>query len=597
VLVYGATILTRVPVPYSDEGWVGAFAWSVASGHGRREPLMVGSRIYDHVDQWTSVIGTLPFDAAQLLAGPSLAAYRAASYALGVAALLLLIIALRRYGTGNALAIATLLASSWAFVATTHWVRWDATAVALVAAVLALLSRNSIGVASAAAVGALLVVGLDVEPAAIALAPGALIILAWDPYGRRRRLSVFAATALFVGMGYAALRLLPSPTIARAQFRDVYAAGPYHLPLGQLLGGDLSSATDELDRYRAMEFGQSALYSTVGTLVLFEAGIAAAVVLVVGSARHLAARVVPGVLLIGYILALGLIQGNRGATYVWYAAPLVVASLAAVLFSDPGSTRRERVALGAVALLGASLAGGALLSHSGASFVAAVVVLAGIWIARNRFEPLIATTVVAVALCAVNVLVAASGHLAWHEAVAAAPFSLLAGATACRGRWSNLVQPAVVLASAGLLTMVLVRDASRIPASPIQSHALRSAAARMVGPNDTVMGEWQWWYLFGHGRYRANSTIWLQRYAYGSSFAAAFAHVCPSVVLLDASWVNRYAVARYTAFPSLAPTDEAELPELHAYLRQNYRVADNVVVDGDTFTFWRRRAAVCLAQA
>ena len=553
LLAYGASVLTSVPRPYSDEGWVGAFSWSVATGHGRREPLLSDTSLYRGIDHWTSVAGTLPFVAAHLADGSSLTAFRTASFVVGVLSLVLLLAALWRLGPAPALACAALLTASWGFVDTTHLVRWDAAAVFVVSAMLLLAGRGTPSPRRTAVIAALLIVGLDVEPATVALAPGALLLIAGPHAGRRRRLAVFGSALVVFGAAYIALRLLPAPGVARAQFDDVYAAGPYRLPLLRIFSeGSLHPLTAELDRYRAMTLARSNS-SVFGTLLLLEAGLAAAVALLAAAGRRLSARAAPAVLLVGYVLTLGLIQGNRSPTYAWYALPLATASVACLLFSEPRPGRpwrRERLVLGGAVLLGAVLAvsGVAGLAGPRPQTFAQAAVFAGVGLAGRR----------------------RTATRAWQLAATGTITGLaLVGGAA------------------------LVHTARTTPASPLTSSAL-AAAARTIAPNETVMGEWQWWYLFGNGQYRANSEIWLIRYSSGVTFAEAFARLCPDVVLLDDDWLDRYA--QKTAFPSLAPTVPSEEAQLLATLHRFYRRGAHGEADGDRFAFWHRIAPGCAGQ-
>jgi hypothetical protein len=119
-----------------------------------------------------------------------------------------------------------------------------------------------------------------------------------------------------------------------------------------------------------------------------------------------------------------------------------------------------------------------------------------------------------------------------------------------------------------------------------------SAAVRAVGVRQgTFMAEWLYWWTLPNDRFRFNSEISLDEYAHHESFETAFAHACPSVVMLDDSWLNRYAAG--TLFPQFDPTSGAEKPLLLEDLAREYTPVRHLTVDGDTFQFWRRRVARC----
>src|SRR5207253_2498596 len=104
-LVYSVATLTRFPPVYGDEAWIGSTAWSFVSGHGFRPSLAVGGGVYDHgaLDYWLPRIGTFPFIVADFVAGPSFFAFRFASFLIGVAALAIYVLGLRRrYGVPTA---------------------------------------------------------------------------------------------------------------------------------------------------------------------------------------------------------------------------------------------------------------------------------------------------------------------------------------------------------------------------------------------------------------------------------------------------------------------------------------------------------------
>jgi hypothetical protein len=221
-----------------------------------------------------------------------------------------------------------------------------------------------------------------------------------------------------------------------------------------------------------------------------------------------------------------------------------------------------------------------------ALLLAAAIAL--VWLMWRRFRRDLVAGIGATVVFSLALVGWAAGGASWRDVAAAGPFALVAGGGALRGLAVRDVLPSLLLLGAALISAAfLVTDARGAPASPLASGSLQATANRVAAGARSVMGEWQWWYLFRNDQYRANSAIWMREYVWHESFGQAFHDLCPDVVVLDDDWLRRYRPG--TQFPNISPTNPAERTQLIAMLRRGYRVSARATAAGDRFVFWRRQ--------
>jgi 4-amino-4-deoxy-L-arabinose transferase-like glycosyltransferase len=355
-LVYSLATLTRFPLVYGDEAWIGSTAWSFVSGHGFRASITVGGGVYDHgaIDYWLPRTGTFPFIVADLIAGPSFWAFRFAAFLVGVGAITIFVLGLRRpLGAPIATMAGVVLASSWGFFSTSHYIRWDSLAFALACVILAGLARGSPGPRACLLVGVVLGIAPDVEGSMLAAVPAVLLLILWEHAGRLVRLKFLALGAAAGALVYASLHEFPWFGRDGGQFDLVY--GPvYKIPLRQMLDRhSLAPLWDEKLRYHFMTNASPADLLSFQVLVL---GVAACLVMLVLRRPRSAypTHLVPGLLLVSHLGGLALIQQNKSPIHGWFALPYAIAAIAECLrqvaSSLPDSAAMVR-RMGPIALL------------------------------------------------------------------------------------------------------------------------------------------------------------------------------------------------------------------------------------------------------
>jgi hypothetical protein len=332
-LAYSLATLTRFPAVYGDEAWIGSTAWSFVSGHGFRPSIAVGGGVYDHgaTDYWAPRIGTFPFIVADWIAGPSFWAFRFAAFSIGVGALAIYVLGLRRrFGAALAIMTGVALSSSWGFLGTSHYIRWDSLAFAFACTVLVILVRGSPGVRACLLLGVVLGIVPDVEGSILAAVPAVLLLLLWEPGRRLARIGYFALGGAAGALVYASLHAFPWFGRDGGQYKLVY--GPvYKIPLEQVLNQhSLAPIWHEKLRYHFMTNAYPADKLGFQMLVL---GVGALVVVLLLRRPRAAypAHLVPGLLLISQLGGLALIQQNKSPIHAWYALPYAFAAIAEAL--------------------------------------------------------------------------------------------------------------------------------------------------------------------------------------------------------------------------------------------------------------------------
>jgi hypothetical protein len=362
-LVIDAATMTRIPEPFGDEAWVGSAVWSLTHGHGLRPAIAAGIGVYDHVgDYWMPRIGIVPQIAAQLIAGTSFTAYRAATLATMFVGFGVLLRSLgRRYGFARAAVAVSSIATTWIVFESSHYIRWDAVTFAWSSVVLALLVDGPPSSRKAAALGLLLGVVPDFSVPTTALVPAVAVFVGWVAAGRRRRLLLFAAGTLSGFLIYCALHFLPDPGVARQQWKLIYA-GAYRVPLlAAITDHSLHPILAERQRYTAMAL--SPLYEA--RLLLGCAVFCALGALAVRARRGpYPWRIAGSVLLLTQLIGLAFLYANHAPLYLTGAMPFAAAALIEGLSLMPG---RTTATLATVALLAAFTAAGGRTIASAAS--------------------------------------------------------------------------------------------------------------------------------------------------------------------------------------------------------------------------------------
>jgi hypothetical protein len=322
--------LTRAPEPYGDEAWDGSIIWSFAHGHGLTMSMARGTGIYDGTfDYWVPRIWVGPELVAELVAGTSFTAYRAVSLVIALAALLMLWLGLRRHHDWWIAVLAcSAVATTWAFFAAGHYVRWDCLTLLWATSIFTLLVWGPPTGRRALTIGLLIGVAPDFNVPTVALLPVAIALILWEPAGRRRR-AAFVASGLVAGVAiYAGMHFLPSPHEARRQYGLVYAT-QYRLPLmSAFRDHSLSPILDERDRYRML--GYPPWRETRWFLLL---GVAASIPALATAfrRRRYPWRAVGAGLLLSQLAGLAVLYANRSPIYtvgaMAFAAAAVVDAL------------------------------------------------------------------------------------------------------------------------------------------------------------------------------------------------------------------------------------------------------------------------------
>ena len=328
-LVFSLTTLTRFPGLYGDESWIGSTAWSLLNGHGFRPSLAVGGGPYDNgaLDFWLPRIGTAPFILAEAIAGPSYWAYRFAAFVLGVAALAVFALTLRRrYGTATATLAGLALSLTWGFFSASHYIRWDSLGFLVSCAVLGVLIRGAPGLRASLSLGVALGLMPDIEGAVLAVFPAVVLLLAWERRARLQRLVRFGfgfGGGVIVAM---ALHEFPYFRDDGGQWARVYEPA-YKIPLEQALKlKSLSPIRGEKQRWNFMHDGL--LGDRLGLYVLL-LGLSAFVVVLVARRARAAypVHLVAGLLLASHLAGLALIAPNKPPIHAWYALPFAIAAI------------------------------------------------------------------------------------------------------------------------------------------------------------------------------------------------------------------------------------------------------------------------------
>lgn len=332
-VVFSLVTLTRFPILYGDESWIGSAAWSFASGHGFRPSLAVGGGVYDHAtDYWLPRLGTLPFIITDAIAGPSFWAFRFAAFVIGVGALMVFVAALRpRYGFATAVFAALALSLSWGFFSAGHYVRWDSLAFLLTCLLLGMFLRGVPGPRGCLLLGLGLGLCPDIEVSVLASFPVVVLLVAWNPVQRFARLGLLAAGMAGGFVTYFALHSFPFGSQASKQFSDVYAPA-YKLPVEQILKHhSLAPLRGERLRYDYMAHAYAP--DRLAMYVLFLGLAALIVALAVGRlSTAYPTHLVAGFFLAGHLGGLALIQANKAPIHAWYAVPYAIAAIVEAIY-------------------------------------------------------------------------------------------------------------------------------------------------------------------------------------------------------------------------------------------------------------------------
>ncbi len=325
---YSLATLTRFPLVYGDESWIGSAAWSFVEGHGFRPSIAVGGGVYDHgaLDYWLPRLGTLPFIVADALAGPSFWAFRFAALLVGALAIAVFVWGLRkRYGLPVALMASVVLSATWGFLGTSHYVRWDSLAFLLACTLLAVFIRSRPSRRTALLIGFLLGLTPDIETAILGATPAVVLLIAWERADRFARLGRLAIGGAGGAFAYLALHDFPFGR-GSTQYDAVY--GPaYQVPLRDVLKQhSLDPIWNERLRYHFMNIAYPADRLMLDTLVL---GLAAfvAVVVVRRPRRAYPVHLVPGLLLASHLGGIALIEPNKAPVFAYYALPYAICAI------------------------------------------------------------------------------------------------------------------------------------------------------------------------------------------------------------------------------------------------------------------------------
>ncbi|MHB8656697.1 MAG: hypothetical protein ACYC91_01885 [Solirubrobacteraceae bacterium] len=561
----GAATIMRTPAAYGDEPWIASEINNFVHAGGLRPSIFGGSGLYDHSqDVWSPYLGSLPFMLTALVSKPSLLAYRLTAFLVGLGALGVFALAFRRFGVAIAAAATAALATSWGFIAASHYVRWDSLGFLVVAAVLAVLWRGPPGRRGALWLGVLLGASVDIQASLLALAPGVALLVGWQRQERWRRLGLFGGGLAALILIYFGVHYLPAPSEASRQWK-ILLAKPYVPPLERAFKrGDLSALyAGEWGRYSQMTDGLSGgKYAVYGGLVMICLG-ALSSLWGLGRLRSRPRRrpypaiAVPALLFGSYMLGLPLIQGNKASEmYGWYVLPLAIAAVVALAAGDRAPVRSAG-RRAPWALLAGLLAIGGLVAL-------VVSVLPSQVVARGLVDEWFALPLAVAALLA---MVSAANR---------------------RPTLDLAISPVLVLVIAGAGYFL-----SDLPKTSQYVTDPRMIAAwhRYVPASESVLAEPVFWWTDPSPRFRSDSTIYLSHAVYGWSFEQSLQHICPTIIAVDDVWLASYHYK--TDFPTVSPTNPAEEGLLTSLLGAHYVQIGSVSASGDHVTFWHRRALRC----
>jgi hypothetical protein len=623
-LLVGLLTLTSYPPVYGDEAYIGSTAWGFLHGHGFRPSIAIGAGVFDNgFDLWAPKLGTSPFVLADLLGPTSLIGFRLTAWIVGLGALGIFARAVRHLaGWRVTIAACAALAATWGFFSASHLVRWDSLAFALTSLLLLLLLRAP-DPKRALLVGAVIGVSLDVSTGVAAITPVAFLLVAWEREGRLRRLALMAAGIAVLGAVYYAQHVLPDPQSSSDQFDAIYAS-TYKPPFMEALSSrSLSPLADESRRYEYMWQSNAAPW---GGLVPLSAGCISALLLLPTLSRVYPSRAVPGILLLGHLAGLALIQGNKAPVYAWYGLPYAFAALVAAvslvsarrLRFEVLSTAWRRLVVVAVGVLVVSLFAGLVRASDPVAdhgprawillLIGATAAVAALVAAVSLFEALSGVwrrlLVVAVGVLVVMPfadlvrrfdVVGGRSALGWPLLLIGVTAAVVALAARVEDHRWRAREPilAVLLALSIGGTATTVADASRAPREPAATARLQRLVKPFVRHGQSVMGEWIYWWAFRDARFKFNTQIWLSEFVHQESFDRTFDRLCPDVVMLDDVWLSRYAQTQGLGkiFPTQAPTDPAEREQLQQLLRREYRLRGRVSIDARNIEFWERKGA------
>jgi hypothetical protein len=328
-LLIGLLTLTSYPTVYGDEAYIGSTAWGFLHGHGFRPSIAIGAGVFDNgFDLWAPKLGTSPYVLADLLGPTSLTGFRLTAWIIGLGALGIFACAVRQLaGRRVTVAACAALAATWGFFSASHFVRWDSLAFALTSLLLLLLLRAP-DRKRALLVGALIGLSLDVSTGVAAITPVAFLLVAWEREDRLRRVALMATGLAVLGAVYYAQHVLPDPQASSNQYDAIYAS-TYKPPFLEALSDrSLSPLADESRRYEYMWQSNAAPWAS---LIPLGAGCISALLLFLTLSRAYPSRAVPGILLVGHLAGLGLIEGNKAPMYAWYGLTYALAALVAAV--------------------------------------------------------------------------------------------------------------------------------------------------------------------------------------------------------------------------------------------------------------------------
>ena len=565
VLLFSVATLTSAPAFSGNETWSNSIIWSFLHGRGYKPWPNTGSGAYDGIpDYWSTRLGLLPSLLGELIFPTTLALNRAMILLTGFVTLAIFWYAMRRLLRADVALVATAaLASTWGFYAMSHLIRWDMLAILIMCGILALLVRGPPSLRTAVGVGVILGLGSDVANSIPAAMPGVLLLCAWERERRWPRIGALAGGVLIGLVGFVLLHFAPSFDLAQArkQFQFVYRPVGYGtFPLIDAIKSlSLDPILDERDRYTQMMLLQWQSILIALTIGVFASGVA-------------------------MVRALGV--RSRWLTVAGIAGLLILVAIP-VLDGSPHTQLRDAIGPMIVVAAGlASILGIAAFRHDRPypTQLAPAILLIGLLVGWALF---------------VGFRTTAYAPYALPFTVAACACAL---ATLSPDRWRRTV-PALGLAAATIVSsLYLISEARKVPPEPALDAQVIERAREIVPPGHTVIGEWVYWWMYKDARFRANTALWLLRWAHPhETFADTFHRLCPDYVLLDNAWLARYAPAAIEAqgelAPNLWPTDSREKGQLHSLLRSEYEVAQRFDADGRTLTFWRRRASGCHSPA
>ena len=559
VLVFGLPSLTSTPALNGNESWYSASIWSVLHGHGYEPHLLSGSGLYDGIpDYWASRLAVIPNLLGELVLPRTLGFGRIVVFLLGLVALWLFWLGMRRVvGTQLGILATAAFAATWGYFSVSHSFEWDMHVLLTMCGLLALLAQGPPSIRIAAIAGVILGLGLDYANSIPAAIPGVALLCAWEPARRWERLGALAAGVAAGVFAYVLLHFAPSFNFAEASdqfdllFRPIgYGTVPAVDALKELSLGPL---LDERDRYTGALYG---VWQPI-LITLALGGFAAAITML-----------------------RTLVTESRWLPIVGFAGLAVIAA-APILGGTPHTELRDL-----------------MMPLIGAGTVLAVIVAVDTLRTERPYPTEAVPAILLIGLLLGWTLMVGFKTVAY--ALYGVPFAVGAFAAVL-----PLLSPPplrTVVPVAGLVAATIASSlhvASEIRNAPPEAalDGEASEVAREVVPEGkTVMGELIYWWLYEDERFRTNISIWLQEWDHPDEpFSTTFHRLCPDYVLLDDVWLNRYnqAEGEGRLFPNVAPTDPAERDRLESLLRDEYVVVEEIEVDERTLTFWRRRASDC----